>query len=85
MAKDFGVDGLTAGASSSLNPITLTSADIAADSSVWPAFRSFEADGAGGLDNFSAFVVPEPGTATLVGLGLGALLLARRHRSRITK
>jgi hypothetical protein len=33
------------------------------------------------LDNFSASAVPEPGTTVLVGMGLGALLLARRHQS----
>jgi hypothetical protein len=80
--EDLGVDGLTPGASFSISPVTLTSADIASDSSVWAAFRTFEADGDGGLDNFSAHVVviPEPGTTVLVGMGLGALLFARRRQ-----
>lgn len=81
--QDFGADGLTPGASFSFSPITLTSADIASDSSTWPAFRTFAADGSGGLDNLSASAVPEPGTTVLVGLGLGTLLLAgRRQRNR---
>jgi hypothetical protein len=80
--EDFGVDGLTPGASASISQALLSSADIASDSSVWAAFRTFEADGAGGLDNFSAHVVvvPEPGTTVLVGMGLGALLFARRRQ-----
>jgi hypothetical protein len=83
--QDFGVNGLTPGAIVNISQITLTSADIAGDSAVWPAFRSFAADGSGGLDNFNAAVtvVPEPGTMVLVGLGLGTLLLAgRRQRNR---
>jgi hypothetical protein len=81
--EDFGANGLTPGASSSISPITLTSADIASDSSVWAAFRAFQADGDGGLDNFSASVVPEPSTTVLVGLGLGTLLLVgTRQRNR---
>ena len=79
--RDFGTDGLTPGASSSISSVSLTSADIASDSSVWAAFRTFQADGAGGLDNFSASVVPEPGTTLLVGTGLGVFLLARRRQS----
>jgi hypothetical protein len=81
VVEDFGVNGLMPGASASISPVTLTSADIAGDSSVWAAFRTFEADGAGGLDNFgAASVIPEPGTTVLVGMGLGALLFARRRQ-----
>ncbi len=78
--EDFGANGLTPGASSTISPTTLTSADIASDSSVWAAFRTFQADGDGGLDNFGASVVPEPGTTVLVGLGLGTLVLVGRRR-----
>lgn len=77
--EDFGANGLTPGATTIIAPITLTSADIASDATVFAAFRSFAADGSGGVANFSASVVPEPGTVVLGGLGLGALLLAR-HR-----
>jgi hypothetical protein len=55
--QDFGINGLTPGASVSLSPITLTSADIAGDAAVWAAFRTFAADGSGGLDYFKAPVV----------------------------
>jgi hypothetical protein len=83
--QDFGIHGLTPGAIFSISPITLTSADNAGDSAVWPAFRTFAADGSGGLDKFSAdvTVIPEPRTTVLVGMGLGTLLLAgRRPRNR---
>jgi hypothetical protein len=78
--EDFGVNGLTPGASFSISPITFTSADIASNSAVWAAFRTFQADGDGGFDNFSASVVPEPGTTVLVGLGLGTFLLVGRRQ-----
>ncbi len=81
--QDFGTDGLTPGASTAISSIALTSSDIASDPNVWAAFRTFAADGAGGLDNFSALsVIPEPGTAVLVGLGLGGLLVARRRQGQ---
>jgi hypothetical protein len=79
--QDFGTDGLTAGSTIQLTPITLTSADIAADTTVYAAFRGFNRDGLGNLDNFAATAnVPEPTTMALVGLS-GALFLARRRRS----
>jgi hypothetical protein len=79
--QDFGTDGLTAGAITQLTPITLTSADIAADPTVYAAFRGFHNDGLGTLDNFAATVnVPEPSTIALLGLS-GAFLIARRRRS----
>jgi hypothetical protein len=79
--QDFGTDGLTAGAITQLTPITLTSADIAADPTVYAAFRGFHNDGLGTLDNFAATVnVPEPSTIALLGLS-GAFLVARRRRS----
>jgi PEP-CTERM motif len=84
LVQDFGANGLTAGASSVVSPISLTSADIASDATVWPAFRTFAADGSGGIDNFSAsVVVPEPGTTVLVSLGLGTLVFAGRRRRNL--
>jgi hypothetical protein len=79
--QDFGTDGLTAGATTQLTPITLSSADIAADPTVYAAFRGFRGDGTGTIDNFAATVnVPEPSTLALLGLS-GAFFLARRRRA----
>jgi hypothetical protein len=82
--QDFGSDGLTpSGVLLFFSPTVLTSVDIASDSTVWGAFRSFAADGAGGLDNFSISAIPEPGTVALLGLGLGAMVLTGiRSRKR---
>jgi hypothetical protein len=77
--QDFGVDGTTAGAVTAIAPLTLTSADIAADTTTYAAFRSFRAAGSSSLDNFQATVVPEPSTYALVGAA-GTLLLALRRR-----
>jgi hypothetical protein len=62
--------------------VNLNSADIAGDSSVFGAFRTFAADGAGGLDNFSITAIPEPGTIGLWFMGVGALVLARVRRHK---
>jgi len=79
--QDFGTDGLTAGATTQLTPVSLSSADIAADATVFAAFRGFKGDGLGNVDNFAATQnVPEPSTIALFGLS-GALFLARRRRS----
>jgi hypothetical protein len=79
--QDFGTDGLTAGATTQLTPVSLTSADIAADTTVYAAFRGFNRDGLGAVDNFAATQnVPEPSTIALLGLS-GALLLVRRRRN----
>jgi hypothetical protein len=79
--QDFGTDGLTLGATTQLTPVSLSSADIAADATVYAAFRGFKGDGLGNVDNFAATQnVPEPSTIALFGLS-GALFLARRRRS----
>jgi hypothetical protein len=81
--KDFGIDGTTPGATVFNYPATtLTAVDIANDSSVWPAFRSFKNDGATALDSFTATsAIPEPGTFMLLGAGISGLLIAARRRS----
>jgi hypothetical protein len=76
--QDFGPNGTTPGTLATLDAITLTSADIASDASVWAAFRAFAADGAIALDSFAA--VPEPGTISLLGLGGALALFAARRR-----
>jgi hypothetical protein len=81
--QDFGVNGLTPGTSFNFSPVILNSLDIATNNAVYAAFRTFQADGAGGLDNFAASeVLPEPGTMALGGLGLGTLLMVRRRQGR---
>jgi hypothetical protein len=42
---------------------------------------AFELGGSSGIDNLRGTAVPEPSSAALVGLGLGALALARRRTS----
>lgn len=78
--QDFGAAGTTAGSVTTLTPTALTSTDIAADVSVWAAFRSFANDGAAGLDDFlaNAVGVPEPGAMTLLAIGFGSFLVLRR-------
>jgi hypothetical protein len=78
--QDFGADGTTGGTVTQITPQTLTSADIAADASVFAAFRGFQRDGIANLDNFSA--VPEPSTTALIGVAAAAgFAVARRRRS----
>jgi hypothetical protein len=60
-------------------PHTFSNTDVTSDSSVWPAFRSFHADGANALDNFTAQAVPEPGTLALWCVGILGLGLWRRN------
>ena len=52
-------------------------------SSVEVAFRIYDlsGDGSAKLDNFQIISVPEPTSAALIGLGLGALLVKYRQRS----
>jgi hypothetical protein len=77
--QDMGVDGTTPGAITTITSANLTSADIAADATVFAAFRSFHNDGVATLDNFSA--VPEPSTVALFGAASAGLLMLRRRRS----
>ena len=85
--QDEGKDGLTPGAVVFTFPtMTLNSgtADIASDTAVWGALRGFKSDGLSLVDNFGAngtVVVPEPGTAALVGLAAAVLLAARRRKA----
>ena len=70
--QDFGTSGVFPESVIYTFPTTvLTSADIAADSSVYAALRGFNSDGLHTVDNLTAvMVVPEPGTFSLVLLGL---------------
>jgi hypothetical protein len=77
--QDFGTDGLTVGAVTSITGASLTSADIAADPSVYAAFRGFQRDGLATLDNLSA--VPEPSSIALLGFAGAGLFLVRRRKS----
>lgn len=72
--QDFGASGVFPETVIYTFPTTvLTSADIASDSSVYAALRGFNSDGLHTVDNFTAvMVVPEPGTFSLVLLGLAA-------------
>jgi hypothetical protein len=78
--QDFGVNGTTPGTVTAIAPITLTSADIAADPTTYAAFRAFRNDGTASLDNFQAQVVPEPSTYALIGAGAATLLGLRRRK-----
>ncbi len=78
---DFGPSGTTAGTVTSITGANLTSADIAADATVFAAFRGFNRDGASTLDDFSATTtVPEPSTYALLTAGAGAIFMASRRR-----
>ena len=77
--QDMGVDGTTPGAITTITSANLTSADIAADATVFAAFRSFHNDGVATLDNFAA--VPEPSTVALFGAASAGLLMLRRRRA----
>ncbi len=76
--QDFGKDGLTAGATIfTFDPKVFSNADITKDGAMFAAFRGFNADGLGKIDNFSAAAVPEPGVVALMGLGAVGLLAGR--------
>ena len=77
--QDMGVDGTTSGTITPITSANLTSADIAADATVFAAFRSFQKDGVAALDNFAA--VPEPSSLALFGAASAGLLILRRRRS----
>ncbi len=80
--QDFGTSGVFPGSVLYTFPNTvLTSADIASDPSVYAALRGFKNDGLNMVDNFSAvLVVPEPGTFSLVLLGLAAFAVRARKQ-----
>jgi hypothetical protein len=82
--QDFGTDGLTPGAIVFTFPTTtLTSADIATDSTVFAGLRGFKNDGLNTVDNFVAVtVVPEPSAAAVLILGLAALAARPRKENR---
>jgi hypothetical protein len=84
LLQDFGTTGQTPGSIVfSFSPTTLTSADIAADSSVYGALRGFKNDGLNTVDSFMASAaVPEPGSISLLTLGLGALAVHLQRRKR---
>ena len=82
--EDFGASGVFPPSVVYTFPTTvLTSVDIASDPSVYAGLRGFNSDGLHMVDNFSAvMVVPEPGTISLVLLGLTAFALrARKQKS----
>jgi hypothetical protein len=67
----------------SLSATSTFAASDALPSAVEVAFRVFDAtatQGTAKLDNFQITLVPEPGSAALLGLGLGGWLLLRRQR-----
>ena len=67
----------------SFSATSLFSSEHALPSTVEVGFRIFDLNASAGnarLDNFQVTVVPEPGSAALMGMGLGAWLLARRQR-----
>jgi hypothetical protein len=70
--QDYGTSGVIPGSIVySFPSTTLTSADIASDPTVYAALRGFKNDGLNTVDNFlAASVIPEPGTVSLVLLGL---------------
>ncbi len=68
-----------------IGSFSVTSAYLASDtlpSNVEVGFRMYDVNGTGTLklDNLQIIVVPEPGSAALLGLGLGGWLLLRRQR-----
>jgi hypothetical protein len=84
LLQDYGPTGLSSPVTVfTFAPQDFTNAEVTSDSSVWPAFRSFNADGANALDNFHAQAVPEPGVLALCiagFLGLGCWFrLGRRN------
>jgi hypothetical protein len=80
--QDFGTSGVIPGSIIYSFPSTvLTSADIASDPTVYAALRGFKNDGLNTVDNFLAgSVIPEPGTVSLVLLGL--IAFAARGRKQ---
>lgn len=82
--QDFGTDGVTAGSTMTFaaQQLNTNTSDLYGDASVYPAFRSFAAQGGADLlDTFSVTQAPEPGSLAVVGIGAG-LLLGRRRRGR---
>jgi hypothetical protein len=82
--QDYGTSGVIPGSIVySFPSTTLTSADIASDPTVYAALRGFKNDGLNTVDNFlAASVIPEPGTVSLVLLGLTAFAArARKQRN----
>jgi PEP-CTERM motif len=80
--QDYGTSGVIPGSVVYSFPSTvLTSADIAADPTVYAALRGFKNDGLNTVDNFIGYsVVPEPGTISLVLLGLTAFAVRGRKQ-----
>ena len=83
--QDFGTDGLTAGTTTTLAPVTINSAntvEIYNDTTVFGAFRSHAGQGgADTLDNFSITQpVPEPASFGLLGLAAMALVSRRKRK-----
>jgi hypothetical protein len=89
--QDFGADGATPGAvvqtfaAQAIAPSGGVTSDLYSDSSVFPAFRSFAAQGGADLlDTFTATQatgVPEPTSVAAVAVGGAALLRRRRRRA----
>lgn len=79
---DYGLDGQTPGATvASFAPVAVTNASVggATPPALHAGFRSGYNAGAHRLDNYSAQVVPEPGSLGLALLG-GTLVMMRRRR-----
>ena len=83
LLEDYGPAGISSPVTVfTFAPQDFTNTEITSDAAVWAAFRSFHADGANALDNFTAQVVPEPGVLTLCiagFLGLGCWFRAGRR------
>jgi len=80
--QDYGTSGVIPGSVVYSFPSTvLTSADIAADPTVYAALRGFKNDGLNTVDNFIGYgVVPEPGTISLLLLGLAGIVVHGRKQ-----
>jgi hypothetical protein len=81
--EDFGAAGLSTPVTVfTFAPQTFSNAEMTSDATVWAAFRSFHADGANALDNFTAQAVPEPNVLALWVIGVLGVGWSFRRKER---